>query len=256
MPAALPLSGKNALVTGGSRNIGRGIAERLASDGAGVAIGYHGSSGDAEDALAALRAAMPEDGDAPAPTALRADLSDSAEAERLFDEAADHFGAAPTVLVHNAGAQGHPIPFADTEPEDLAQFMDINARGSFYVLREAARRLPRGGRIVAVTSSVTRQMPARLGAYSASKAAANAMVQTLAKEVGERGITVNGVMPGPTKPEEQIGAEAQDAEDAKLSVFGRVGRPADVAPVAAFLAREEARWVTGNLILASGGAYL
>lgn len=253
-PNTPPLAGRRALVTGGSRNIGRGIACRLAADGAQVVIGYHGNRDDAEAALEAIRAAASSE--AGAPRAVQADLTDPAAATRLFDEAEAHLGAAPGIVVHNAGAQGERIAFAETTPEDLARFMDVNARGAFYVLGEAARRLPEGGRVVAVVSSVLRQMPAGLAAYSASKAAAAAMVQTLAREVGDRGITVNAVLPGPTKPEARIGDEEADARDAERSVFGRVGRPEDVAPVVAFLAREEARWITGNLILASGGAYL
>lgn len=247
-----PLADVAALVTGGSRNIGRGIAERLAADGARVAIGYHGSGDEADEALDAVRAQNP----AAEPVALQADLSDPGGAAGLFDAAADAFGGPPRVLVHNAGAQGRRIALAETSDNDLDEFWQINARGSFYVLREAARRLPDGGRIVAVTSSVTRQMPVGLGAYAASKAAAEALVVTLARELGPRGITVNAVQPGPTKPEDQIGDEPEDADDAERSVFGRVGRPEDVAPVVAFLAREEARWVTGNVVLASGGAYL
>ena len=248
MPAR-PLAQKTALVTGGSRNIGRGIAERLAGDGARLAIGYHG---DDEAARATVQAIEAAGGKA---KAIQADVGDEAAVAQLFDEAEAFLGRLD-IVVHNAGAQGKSFPFAETDLDVLDRYLRVNARGAFVVLQAAARRVVDGGRIVAITSSVIRRQPEGLAAYAGSKAAAAAYVQTLARELGPRGITVNAVLPGPTKPPEEVGSEPEDEADARRSVFGRVGHPRDIAAAVAFLVSEEARWVTGNQMLVSGGAYL
>lgn len=244
---ALPLDGKVALVTGGTQNIGRGIALRLAHDGARVVVGYHSDEGAAQEALAALRDAGAE------ARAVKADVSTAQGVRSLFVQAEDAFESVD-ILVANAGLTPTPSPIAETPDEEIERMLALNVRGAFFQLREGARRVAEGGRIVAVGSGVARANPPGLGLYAATKAAVASLVETLAKEVGERGVTVNAVLPGPTTdaPPENEG----DTDEAKLSVFDRMGRPDDIASVVAFLARDDAGWVTGSRILASGGAFL
>ena len=242
-----PLNGKTALVTGGTQNIGRGIALRLAEDGARVVVGYHANEAAAQSTLQALRDAGAD------ARAIQADVSTAQGVRSLFIQAEEAFGSVD-ILVANAGLTPTPSPIAETSDEEVDRMLALNVRGAFYQLREGARRVAEGGRIIAVGSGVARANPPGLGLYAATKAAVTSLVETLAKEVGERGITVNAVLPGPTTddpPENET-----QTDEAQLSVFDRMGRPNDIASVVAFLARDDAGWVTGSRILASGGAFL
>ncbi len=239
-------SQRGAIVTGGSRGIGAAIARRLAQDGIAVAINY-ASGRDAADALVAIEAAG---GHA---IAVQADLVDPATPSLLFDAAERAFGGVD-ILVNNAGVM-ELGPLAEMTDAAFARQMSINLESVFRSLREAARRLRDGGRIVNFSSSVVGLYQPGYGVYAATKAAVEAMTHILAKELGGRRITVNAVAPGPVetrlfmdgKSEQQVRAIAA------MNPFGRLGQPDDIAGVVAFLAGPDSGWINGQIIRANGG---
>lgn len=246
---AQPLAGRVAIVTGASRGIGRAIAEHLSALGASVVLGY-ASRGDEAGALAASL---------PRAVAVKADVADEAGARSLFDAAESAFGAgAPHILVANAGVNDDTYPsVAATTTEAFDRVVAVNLRGAFLCLREAANRLPRGGggRIVAVTSSVVGSLPPGYAAYTASKAAVDAMVRTLAKELKGTRVTANCVAPGPTSTEMFFAGkdEAMVRRNVEINPMQRLGEPGDIAPVVGFLCTDAAEWVNGQVIRANGG---
>ncbi|MCS3725558.1 SDR family oxidoreductase [Bradyrhizobium betae] len=240
-------SQRAAIVTGGSRGIGAAIARRLARDGIAVAINY-ASGRDAADALVAeIEAAG---GHA---IAVQADLADPATPSLLFDAAERAFGSVD-ILVNNAGVMGLG-PLAEMTDAAFARQVSINFESVFRSLREAARRLRDGGRIVNFSSSVVGLYQPGYGVYAATKAAVEAMTHILAKELGGRRVTVNAVAPGPVetrlfmdgKSEQQVRAIAA------MNPFGRLGQPDDIAGVVAFLAGPDSGWINGQIIRANGG---
>ncbi|CAN6203122.1 unnamed protein product [Urochloa humidicola] len=248
--AAQPLAGRVAIVTGASRGIGRAIAAHLSSLGASLVLGY-ASRADEADALAASL---------PRAVAVRADVSDEAGARSLFDAAESAFGgaAAPHILVANAGVLDDKYPtVADTATEDFDRVVAVNLRGAFLCLREAARRLPRGGggRIVAVTSSVVGSLPPGYAAYTASKAAVEALVRTMAKELKGTRITANCVAPGATATDMFFAGKSEEMvrRNVVSNPMERLGEPGDIAPVVGFLCTDAAEWVNGQVIRANGG---
>lgn len=240
------LSGKVAIITGASGGIGRAIAERLAKDGATVVINYGRSAEEAENLVQFIKANGGQS------LAVQADISKRADIRNLFQQTIDKFGQLD-ILVNNAGI-ANAAPVAEVTEDQFDQVF-ANVRGVLFTLQEAARQINNGGRIVNVSSSTTLYPAAGLAVYIASKAAVNSFTEVLALELGERGITVNSVVPGPTTPgmfakrpiEEQQAAAAS-------SPFGRIGRAEDIADVVAFLVSEESRWITGQHIVANGGA--
>ncbi|MFJ6404457.1 SDR family oxidoreductase [Streptomyces hydrogenans] len=247
------LTGKVALVTGGSRGIGRAIAERLARDGARVGVHYSARAEAAEQAVAAIRDAG---GSA---FALRAELGVPGDAEALwsaFDAHADGLD----ILVNNAGI-AETGGVVDTTPELFERTFAVNARAPFFLAQQALGRLRDGGRIVNISTSYTLgKAEPQLIAYAMSKAAVDVFTTTLAKELGPRGITVNAVNPGAIDTDLNAwwlrGDEAAREATAARSPLARVGMPDDVAGVVAFLASEDAGWVTGQRLDATGGALL
>jgi 3-oxoacyl-[acyl-carrier protein] reductase len=241
------LSGKIALVTGGSRGIGRAIAERLASDGASIVINYINRKNEAAKVVATIEAAGGK------ALAVRGDVARVAEIDRLFDQAIEHFGKLD-ILVNNAGIL-LTSPVAQAIEEDYDRIFDINVKGTFFACRQAANRMSDGGRIVNISSTVTAMMFPSYGLYAASKGAVEQITRVLAKELGQRSITVNSISPGPTdtelfrtgKSEEQISGLAQ------MAALGRLGEAKDIADVVAFLVSDEARWVSGQNIRVNGG---
>lgn len=240
-------SQRAAIVTGGSRGIGAAIAHRLAQDGIAVVINYV-SGRDAAEALAAEIEA--EGGRA---IAVQADLADPLAPARLFDAAEHAFGGVD-ILVNNAGVM-ELGPIAEMADEAFARQMSINLESVFRSLREAARRLRDGGRIISFSSSVVGLYQPGYGVYAATKAAVEALTHILAKELGSRRISVNAVAPGPVetrlflegKSEEQLRAIAA------LNPFGRLGRPDDIAGLVSFLAGRDGGWINGQIIRANGG---
>ncbi|MCD0449080.1 SDR family oxidoreductase [Actinocorallia sp. API 0066] len=247
------LEGKTALVTGGSRGIGRGIAERLAADGALVAVHYGSNQAAADETLAAIRNA--------GGTAflVRTRLGEPGDAEALwaaFDEGVVEFTGTRGVdiVVNNAGVITY-APIGDTTDKEFDEAFAVNVRAPFFILQHGLFRLRDGGRIINISSATARMALPVTIAYSMTKGALNTLTHTLALELGRRGITVNAVEPGVIDTD--IASWLADPQlrerAAALSAFGRIGAPADIADVVAFLASPDARWITGQTIDATGG---
>jgi NAD(P)-dependent dehydrogenase (short-subunit alcohol dehydrogenase family) len=252
------LAGKTALVTGGSRGIGRATAERLAREGALVALHYGHNEQAAQEAVDGIRAA------GGAAFALRAELGTPDDVTTLWSEfdrhILDHSGdAALDILVNNAGItpRGH---IDETTPELFDEVFAVNVRAAFFTAQQGLKRLRDGGRIINISSGATRIALTDIIAYSMTKGAIDTFTLTLAKELGGRGITVNSVAPGIIDTDLNAswlrGNEEAETSAAQLSALGRVGRPDDVAEIVAFLAGDGGRWVTGQVIDATGGSQL
>jgi 3-oxoacyl-[acyl-carrier protein] reductase len=235
---------KVALVTGSSRGIGRAIAERLAADGAAVVINYTRSPRQADEAVSGIIA---RGGKA---IAIQADVSNPAEVRRLFDEAEKALGPID-IVVANAGVFLRK-PLAESTEEDYDQVFNTNTKSVFLTLREAARRVSEGGRIVVVSSGGTRMHFADASLYLGSKGAIEQFARSLSRELGPRLVTVNVLSPGFTDTD-MLSDEQVRAWGASLSPFNRIGTAREVAEVAAFLASDAAGWVTGQNVQAGGG---
>lgn len=238
---------KVAIVTGGSRGIGAAIAERLAADGFAAVINYAGSAAEAE----ALAGKIAQAGGR-AITA-QADVSDAVAVARLFDAAESAFGGVD-VLVNNAGVM-RLAALADADDAGFDAQIAINLKGTFNTLREAARRLRNGGRIVNLSSSQAGILSPTYGIYAATKAAVEALTHVLAKELRGRNITVNAVAPGPTATRLFLDGKSKELVDhlAKLAPLERLGQPEDVAAAVAFLAGPDGGWINGQVLRANGG---
>ena len=240
---SLPLEGKTALVTGGSRGIGRAIAERLAADGAAIVINYARNEKLAHEVVKAISA---KGGKA---IGVQADVSKPAELPRLFSEAEKAIGGLDIVIA-NAGV--HIVkPLIENTEADYDYIFDINTRGVFFTLQEAGRRVRDGGRIVVVSTGGTKMHFANMSLYLGSKGAIEQFARSLSHELGPRNVTVNVLSPGFTDTD--MLPEEYRAYGASLSPFNRVGTAKDVADAAAFLASDAARWVTGENLQAGGG---
>ncbi len=235
-----------AVVTGGSRGIGRAVALRLASDGQAVVIAYGHSSAPADEVVAEITA---KGGQA---IAVRADVADETAVAGLFDAAEQQFGGVD-VVVHAAGMMVLS-PMAELDLDDLDRMHRTNIRGTFVVDREATRRIRSGGAIVNFSTSITRLSAPTYAAYAASKAAVEAIGPILAKELRGRDITVNAVAPGPTATDLFLdGKDDATIERTKqMNPMGRLGTPDDIAEVVASLAGP-ARWINGQTIYVNGG---
>lgn len=236
-----------AIVTGASRGIGAAVARRLAEDGYKVAVNYAGNEAAAERTVAALRAA------GHTALAIRADVADPGEVRALFDTAERELGPVH-VLVNNAGIM-KTVPLADTSDALFAQYFAINVQGSFNTLREAARRLAQGGRIVNFSTSVLALRLPGYAIYSATKAAVEALTQVFAKELRGRQVRVNAVAPGPVATELFLDGKTPEQIEhfAKMPPLERLGQPEDVAGVVSFLVSPDSAWVNGQVLRANGG---
>ncbi|WP_432925840.1 SDR family NAD(P)-dependent oxidoreductase [Microbispora sp. CA-135349] len=249
------LCGKTALVTGASRGIGRGIAERLAAEGALVAVNYARDETAAKDTVAAIEA---RGGRA---FAVRAELGAPGDVDDLFAGLDRELGprAPIDILVNNAGITVRGT-IEEVTPEEYDKAFAVNTRAAFFVTQRVLPRIPDGGRIVTVTSGVTRIAFPEAVAYAMTKGALETFTLALAKHLGPRGITVNNVAPGIVDTDTNAGwlrgDEAAWAASAGRAALGRVGTPGDVAGVVAFLASGDAGWVTGTTVDATGGSDL
>ncbi|SEK67857.1 SDR family oxidoreductase [Nitrosovibrio tenuis] len=243
-----PLKDKVAIVTGSSRGIGAEIARTLGSAGAKIIVNYIFNRKAAEAVCADITRAGSES------LAVRADVSHPAEARILFDAAVGRFNRVD-ILVNNAGVL-LSRKIAEISDEEFDRVLSVNTKGVFFALREAATRLADGGRVVSLSSTVTRLMLPNYGAYAASKGAVEQLTRIFASEVGERGITANIVSPGPVNTEMFTTGKSEETikRMANMSFQGRVGEPEDIARVVLFLVSDEASWITGQNISVSGGA--
>lgn len=241
------LQNKVAVITGGSRGIGAEISLCLAKAGAKVVVNYV-KNRDAADQI--HKAITEAGGDC---LVIQADVSNPVEVKILFDQTMIYFGQVD-ILVNNAGILLFK-KISDINDEEFKQIFDINVSGVFYTLREAATRLAANGRVVNISSTVTRLMLPKYGAYAATKGAVEQLTRVFAKEVGEKGITANIVSPGPVDTELfRSGKTKEDIQRmAGMAALGRIGAVNDIAQIVLFLVSEEARWITGQNIGANGG---
>ncbi|MFF4340239.1 SDR family oxidoreductase [Kitasatospora sp. NPDC001540] len=256
--SARPLDGKTALVTGASRGIGRAIAERLAHDGATVALAYARDHSAAATVLDGIRARGGRAFSLHAPLGTHGDAArlwaayDDARAPHLADDGID-------ILVNNAGI-GRSAALADLTEEAFDEVFAVNVRAPFFLVQQALPRLRDGGRVINVSSGAARIAMPEIIAYAATKGALDTFTLNLAKELGPRGITANSVHPGIVDTDVNAAwlrdNPAAQAHAASLAALGRVADPTDIADVVAFLASHDARWVTGRTIDATGGAGL
>lgn len=237
------LKGKVAIVTGGSQGIGRAIAERLARDGAAVAVNFIGDHSKADSVVQSIKSAG---GHA---VAIEGDIRVPKAIADVFENVAKQLGQ-PDIVVANAGVNMNKA-MIDTTEEDFEHIFSVNARGTFFVFREAARRVRDGGRIIGITTNMTIQPRPGIALYAASKAAVEQYVKILSRELGARRISVNAVAPGPTDTD-MVSKLSRDTAPA-ATPFGRLGKPEDIAAAVAFLASGDAAWVNGQIIGANGG---
>lgn len=250
------LAGKTALVTGSSRGIGRATAEQLAHEGALVAVHY------GHDELKARAVVDGIVGTGGRAFSVGAELGVPGDIDTLFDslEAGlkEHNNGEVVldILVNCAGMMGG-IPWEDTTPALFDQLMAVNARAAFFTIQRALTIMPDGGRIVNISSGLTKVANPQEIAYAMTKGAVEMLALHFAKALGPRGITVNSVAPGITRNDNPVFGIPEAVEQmAQLSAFNRVGEPPDVADVVAFLASPRARWITGAFVDATGGTLL
>ena len=237
------LSGKTAIVTGASQGIGLAVAKRFFNDGANLVLTYLPEHGQAERIIEQIG------GTGDRVLVVAGDLREIDFVGSLFDQTGRRFGV-PHIVAAIAGVN-LSRPVIDTTEEDYDRIFSINARATFWIFREAARKVSDGGRIIGVSSNMVLQGRAGHALYAGSKAAVEQFVRTLAKELGARGITVNAVAPGPTDTA-MVSQLSRDTAPA-ITPLGRLGQPADIADVVSFLASEDARWITGQIIGVNGG---
>ncbi|TMW99522.1 hypothetical protein EJD97_002413 [Solanum chilense] len=248
------LGNRVAIVTGSSRGIGKAIAFHLASLGAKLVINYTSNSTQADDVVSQINSTS----DSPRAIAVKANVSDPDQVKSLFDAAESAFQSPVNILVNCAGVLDGKYPsILNTSLEDFDRTFDVNVRGAFICCKEGANRIKRGGggRIICLSSSMAVALRPGFGAYAASKAAVEAMVKILAKELKGTGITVNCAAPGPIATD--MFYEGKTEEMIKKAIdecpHGRLGLPEDVAPVVGFLAGDASEWVNGQIIRVNGG---
>jgi 3-oxoacyl-[acyl-carrier protein] reductase len=240
-------STKSAIVTGASRGIGSAIAERLAHDGFSAVVNYSGSEGEASALAKKINA---NGGRA---ITVQADVSKPGDVVRLFDATEKEFGGVD-VLVNNAGIMALSS-LATTDDATFDRVIAVNLKGTFNGLREAAKRLRPGGRIINFSTSVVGTKLETYGIYAATKSAIETLTAILSKELRGKSITVNAIAPGPTATDLFLRGKSQELVDrfAKMNPLERLGTPQDIAAVVAFLAGPDGAWVNGQVLRANGG---
>jgi 3-oxoacyl-[acyl-carrier protein] reductase len=243
------LADKVALVTGASKGIGAGIAKALAAEGAAVVVNYASSKAGADAVVAAIAA---EGGKA---VAVHGDVAKEADAKALVDAAIKEFGRLD-IVVNNSGIYAFS-PIEEVTAEQYRSMFDINVLGTLLVTKAAVPHLKEGASIINVSSNITSVQLAGSAVYAGTKGAVDVITGVLANELGPRGIRVNAILPGVTETE---GTEAAGIDGSEMvanfvaqTPLGRVGKPDDIGVAAAFLASDDARWITGERIGVSGG---
>jgi 3-oxoacyl-[acyl-carrier protein] reductase len=239
--------GRTAIVSGASRGIGAAVAERLAKEKFAVVVNYAGKETEASAVARKINAA------GGIALTVKADVSNPAEVTRLFDIAEKEFGGVD-VLVNNAGIMSNAT-IAETDDAMLDRTIAVNLKGTFNGLREAAKRLRNGGRIINVSTSVVGLKLETYGIYAASKAAVEVLTAILSKELRGRSITVNAVAPGPTATELFLRGKSGELIEhyARMTPLERVGTPEDIASAVSFLASPDGSWINGQVLRANGG---
>ncbi|MBL8818418.1 MAG: glucose 1-dehydrogenase [Planctomyces sp.] len=248
----LKLQGKNAVVTGASKGIGAGIAKELAAAGAAVVVNYASDRAGAESVVDAIIAA------GGCAIAVQADVAQAADVTRLFEQTREAFGSLD-ILVNNAGVF-QAMPVTELTEDEFHREINVNLLGPLLVIRESLGHFgPSGGSIVNIGSGASRSCPPGYSIYSASKAGLDAITLVLSKELAPRSIRVNSVNPGATLSEGTktaglygVGSDVEKQLVA-MTPLGRIGTPEDIAKSVAFQASDDSRWLTGEVILASGG---
>ncbi|EAU31962.1 conserved hypothetical protein [Aspergillus terreus NIH2624] len=246
------MEGKVAIVTGGSRGIGEQIALELARNGVKVSITY--SSPRSEARLTALIQTIGALGNGSSAIAIKADLRDPQSPSRIVAETVQHFGEHIDILVNNAGVE-LVKPMQDVTVTDFHFVYDLNVRAPMLMMQAVLPHLRAPGRIINIGSVGGRHGFKQLSVYCSSKAAVEGLTRCWAAELGHAGHTVNCVSPGPVQTElmDNIPRETIEMQRDQTPMQNRIGTVEDIAPLVAWLAREESRWITGQVIAASGG---
>lgn len=246
---AKKLDGKVAVVTGASKGIGAEIARQLAAEGAAVVVNYASSKAGADKVVADIAATGGK------AVAAGGDVSKKADAEGLVAAAVKHYGRLD-VLVNNSGVYEF-APIGDITEEHFHRQFNVNVLGLLLTTQAAAKHLPAGGSVINIGSGVSRLTPPNTAVYTATKGAVDAITGVLSKELGPRGVRVNSINPGlvVTEGTQAAGVIGSEMETGFVSQtpLGRIGQPGDIAAVAVFLASDDARWLTGETLLATGG---
>ncbi|MED3729287.1 SDR family oxidoreductase [Priestia filamentosa] len=241
------LEGKVAIITGASRGIGRKVAEQLADLGAKVTINYSSSPDKAEEVVKEIQ---DKGGEA---IAIQADISYIGNIERLFSETISAFGKVD-ILINNAGIMINK-PLSEVTEADYDKQFSVNVKGTFFACQQAMKYMEEEGHIVNISTSVNGQMFPTYSVYSGTKGAIEQFTRQLAKEFGQKKITINAVAPGPVDTELfSVGKTKQQIEGMKkMNAFGRLGEPEDISNVIEFLVSEKSQWVTGQTLRVNGG---
>lgn len=244
------LAGKVAVVTGASKGIGAGIAKELAAQGASVVVNYASSKSDADKVVAEIAKAGGK------AVAVGGSVTKAAEIDQIFSETKKAFGKVD-ILVNNAGVYAF-APLELITEEEIERIFGTNVTGLLLATKAGAALFPaEGGSIINIGSTVTELAPPASAVYTGTKGAVDAITRVLAKELGPKKIRVNAVNPGPVVTEgfKASGFEGSDliTQAVKDTPLGRIGYPDDIASVVAFLASDDARWITGSLLQAAGG---
>ncbi len=239
------VNNKVILITGASKGMGADMATRLAAAGAKVIVNYSSNAKAADDVVASIK------NNGGTAIAVKADVSKAEEVTALFNAALEEFGRID-VLINNAGIMDTKMLKDNTEA-DFDRHFDINVKGTFLALKEAAAKLADNGIIINFSSSTVRLMLPSYAVYSASKAAADQLTRVFAKEIG-RGITVNAIAPGPVATDlfTQGKSEEVMARIASMNAFNRLGQPEDISKVVLFLASDDSKWISGQIIAVNG----
>lgn len=241
------LDGRVALVTGASGAIGRAIAVKLASQGAAIAAHYGSNIKGVSETTRLVAAAGSK------AETFKADIGDTAEIRAMFAGIDNTFGRLD-ILINNAGV-GIQKNISEITEADYESTFSVNAKGYLFCMQEAGKRIGEGGRIVNISSILAQQSRPGTALYAATRASASVFARIAAQEMGPKGITVNSISPGPVEPGMfQDTSETVKQRVRAMSPFSRVGSPEDIADIVAFLASDQARWITGQDIVAAGGA--